>query len=200
MADTSAVHELDLVFAISTTSTNADEIFPKIKETAKTIVDKYGFERVRYAVIVFGTTPKVAVGLNDLLSDRETFKRLLDVIPRQRGTGDLTKTLLESQRLFQTATRRPNARKVLVLVMDKRSVSKPEEISKASKGLEDDEVIVVPVAVGREANSKELARTTTNDGYLVKTTKEVNPTNLAGQILDRSLKGVVLNCITSKEC
>ena len=89
------------MFAISTISTDADEIFVQVKAVIKTIVEKYGLDKVRYAVIVFGTTPKSALRLGNLVSNRKTLNRLLDVIPRQRSAGDLGKALKEAQKLFK---------------------------------------------------------------------------------------------------
>lgn len=190
LPETATIPELDLMFAISTTSTDADEIFAQVKEAIKTIVDKYGLDKVRYAVVVFGITPKSAVRLGDPLTNRESLKQLLDLIPRQRSAGDLSKALGEAQRLFKMASRRPNARKVLVVIMDKGSVSRQDDVKKAAKVLEKNEINVVPVAIGNGVNLKELLTTTTNDGNLVQTTKEETPSKLAEKILDRSLKGV----------
>ena len=157
----------------------------------KKIIDKYGVVRVRHAVIVFGTTPKTAVSFGDV-SDPESLKRLLTIIPRQRGDVDLSKALEEARRLFQTASKRPNARKVLVVIMDSGSVSSPGDIGKVAKRLEEDEITVVPVVVGQKADPRELGKTTTNNEYLVKTPKDENPATLAETIIDKSLKGTIL--------
>jgi len=50
---------VNLIFAISSLSFNANEKFQKMKNIIKTMVNEYGKERIHYSLIVFGNEPSV---------------------------------------------------------------------------------------------------------------------------------------------
>lgn len=103
----------------------------------------------------------------------------------------IIRTMDEASRLFDQYAR-PEAKKVLVIITDKQSDSTINNIRDAAKPLAAKNVLVIPVAFGRDANPNELIPTTSDKGKLIKTDKMVPPKNLAKDIMDKILEGYYL--------
>ena len=84
---------------------------------------------------------------------------------------------------------RSNARKILVVITDKRSTSDISDVSKEARILEQEDVRVIPVALGNEANENELQKITPWLDDLIETGKDSNPYKVAKVILKIGLKG-----------
>ena len=76
-----------------------------------------------------------------------------------------------------------------MVIMDKKSSSKHEDVDEALKPLKEDEIKVVPVAVGPDANVDELKNITSAEGYLVTAEKTTDPTKLAEKIMAKVTTG-----------
>jgi hypothetical protein len=94
----------------------------------------------------------------------------------------------EASRLFDQYAR-PEAKKVLVIITDKRSDSTLSDIRDAAKILVSKSITVIPVAFGRDADPNQLVTTTPNKGDLIKKEKTVPPKTLAKEIMDKILEG-----------
>jgi hypothetical protein len=140
--DTSSIPEVDLAFAISTTAASADATFRRMREMVKAVIDMYGTDKIRYGIIVFGATTSTSLSFSETYPTTEAFKNHLDLMRRVKGEPDLKKALEDAKQLFERAPSRPNAKKVLVVIIDKKSGNKPEEIKTASKPLHDDNIKV----------------------------------------------------------
>lgn len=113
----------------------------------------------------------------------------LNSISRPSGDPDLQKALTAAKRLFDQASPRPNAKKVLVVIMDKKSINEEEDIQEALKPLREDEIKVVPVGIGPGADVNELKNITSAEGYLVKAEKTTDPGKLAERIMVKVISG-----------
>lgn len=114
----------------------------------------------------------------------------LNAISRPSGELDLQTALAEAKSLFDEASPRPNAQKVLVVIMDKKSIDTEEGIQEALKPLKDDDVKIVPVAIGTDADVNELKNITSAEGYLVKAEKTTDPKKLAEKIMSKVTSGM----------
>lgn len=110
--ETAAIPSIDLGFAISADALGADMTFSKMRDAIDYIVTKYGTNRLRYAVIVFGSSSTTYVDFGQDFPDPKDLKQTLSVLTRSRGTPDLKKALFEAKELFQLAPARPNSKKV----------------------------------------------------------------------------------------
>ena len=90
--------------------------------------------------------------------------------------------------MFKQATPRPGAKKVLIVIMDKKSASDASDVKEAAKPLEDVNVKVVPVAVGSEVSLSELEKTTTNKKFIVIVGNDEDPERLGEEIIRKALK------------
>ena len=95
-----------------------------------------------------------------------------------------------AKRLFDQASPRPNAKKVLVVIMDTKSINEEEEIQAALQPLKEDEIKIVPVGIGPDADVNELKNITSSEGYLVKAKKTADPGMLAEKIMVKVISGM----------
>lgn len=111
--------EIDLAFAISAAASNSDKTFKRIKDTINTIINKYGTEQIRYALVVFGSSATTAVSFREQFASRKDLTTYLSLARQERGEPDIVKAFDEVKRLFDSAPSRSNAKKVVVVVVDK---------------------------------------------------------------------------------
>ena len=183
---------MDLGFAISASAQDADETFKLMKEAISSITERYETSNIRYALLTFGTTVKREVNFTLDLPDPEALPKALASASKPSGEPDLQRALEEAKMLFKQAPSRPGAKKVLVVIMDKKSISDSSEVEQASKPLEDVNIVVVPVAVGPAASLPELEKTTTNKKFMVIVGKDEDPDTLGEEIMRKALKSECL--------
>lgn len=78
---------------------------------------------------------------------------------------------------------RPNAKKVLVIISDKRSGSTNSEITDEVKPLQENDVIVIPVALGGEADERQLKLLTDDETTLVTAKTTDDTTDLKNKLM-----------------
>lgn len=105
---------MDLILAISATATQANTNFLQIKETLKSIIDRYGSFNIRYGVIVFGNIPSVQVPLAKAFNTDQLRKDYIDSQLARTSGSDLGRALGQAKTMFDTSEQeRPGAKKVL---------------------------------------------------------------------------------------
>lgn len=167
----------------------ADDNFEKATEVIKSIIDTYAMNKLRYGVIVFGSSASIRVSFGD---DFTTDANLKDVITFLSGPNErpaLGEALKKGKELFDEAPERPNARKVLVLITDMKSTSKLDDLKATAKMLEDDGIKVIPVAIGDDVDHLELDETTSDSKNVVNVTTDVDVIVLKEKIMSKVFKG-----------
>lgn len=184
----------DVLFAISTTASGAEQTFSRMKDAIKYVIDDQGLDQLRYSLIVFGSEPSKVIDFNRRVTDIKALKRFVELASTQNGSPDLKKLLDESKKVFENSDR-PEARKILVVMVDKRSTNSPEDIKNAAVPLDKEGIRVVPVVVGPDADPDEMEKITPDKLGLVKVNKDVEPEALGKILLERILRGKV--CLVS---
>lgn len=187
ISDLPAIPEMDIAFAISASTAQADRNYKVIRDTISSVIDQYGIVRTRYAVIVFGKTPTIKVRFTDDFASKGTLKNFVQIIPRTRGDPALAKTLEEAKLLFKQESR-PNAKKILVVITDKKSDDSSEAIKNAAKMLEQKKVSVIAVPFGSDADPRQLETTTPDKRNVISANITADPKNLAKQVMDKAVK------------
>ena len=183
--------KIDLGFVISAYATSAADTFQRMKETINAIVDEYGVSgRIRYGLVTFGRDATRKLSFSREISDINSLKDKIKNTRRPFGDPDLQKALEEAKKLFETEPKRPDAMKVIVVITDKKSTSRPEDVKLAFVPLAEEGVKIIPVAVGSSADPDELERVTSNRGYIIMTERELDPYVTAEQIMEMILKGI----------
>lgn len=163
-----------------------------MKEAINSIAERYETSKIRYALLTFGATARIEVNFTLGLPNPEVLRNALEKASRPSGEPDLQRALEEAKMMFKQAPSRPGAKKVLVVIMDKKSSSDPSDVKQAAKPLEDVNIKVVPVAIGSEASLPELEKTTTNKKFMVTVGKDEDPERLGEEIMRKALKSECL--------
>lgn len=91
-----------------------------MKETVRLVIDHYGTERVLYSITIFDDVARRIVRFNDKFATN-ALKSYINLIRRKTGTPDIANVLRDAENMFKNAPgARPNAKKVLVVMVDKR--------------------------------------------------------------------------------
>lgn len=181
--------KIDLGFAITATTLNADEIFQKMKETIKAIVASYGVGQLRYGLIVFGGDSTTRFNFNNSYTPDE-LSGFIDNIPRRSGGPTLVNAFKGAEKLFlPNQGSRADAKKVLVLMTDKKATDSLEALRRAVKPLALHNIHVIPVGLGNAVDRKELTAVASGSSDVVLVPKQENPRLLAKKIMEKARIG-----------
>lgn len=86
---------------------------------------------------------------------------------------------------------RLNAKKVLVVISDKGSSSSDSEIRNEVKPLQDNNVIVIPIALGNEADERQLKLLTDGESNLVTAETTDDTTDIKNKLMVVVFKGLL---------
>ena len=84
---------------------------------------------------------------------------------------------------------RPDAKKILLLITDKKSDSSPKQLREAAQPLERDDIRVIPVAVGDQANPTELAHITPSKDNVITPGNDETSVKIAEEVMKKALRG-----------
>lgn len=104
--------EVDVAFAISTNSVNYMQTFRLMKDTISWIIGRYGTDKLRYSVILFGADANTELNFDENVSTPNKLIQFVQSLSRRSGGPDLNKALDEAKKVFESAGARPGARKV----------------------------------------------------------------------------------------
>ena len=191
--------EVDVAFSISANSVNNRQIFRLMKDTIAWIISNYGTEKLRYSVILFGNDAKIELDFDGGISTPNKLIQFVQELPRRRGGPDVISALKEAKKVFESASARPNAWKVLVVITDKRSGSSLSDIEKAAEPLDEKGIKIVPVAVGGEADPSEL-EATNPERFVITVPRTEEPKTLGKQIMEHVIrrKSILESCFRSE--
>lgn len=179
---------MDLIFALSASSSDANTNFQRMKQIFKAMIDTYGRDQVNYSLITFGETPSVKIRFSDSFSTDEELKNLVDAVPRSSGSPALAETMNVAEKLFKGGTSRDTATKILVIMMDNKSGSAAKDVKEKGKSLDESGVRVIAVGVGDQFDATELNRTTPYKKDIISTSKTNDPEQIAKKILTKGLE------------
>ena len=158
-----------------------------MKDIIDWVITKYGVGTIQYGIVVFGNTPSVKVRFTQPVND-DQLKNILQNAGKNRAGSNLQRALDEVQRLFDSSPR-PDAKRVLVLVTDKKSDSSLEDVKTSAESLWQSRIKVIPVAFGREAAPDEVEATTSDEDNLIDVKNTNNPDDVAKNIMKKVLEG-----------
>lgn len=190
--------EIDVAFAISANSVNNRQTFRLMKDTITWIISNYGTGKLRYSVILFGNDAKIELDFDGGISTPNKLIQFVQGLPRRRGGADVISALEEAKTVFESASARTNAWKVLVVITDKRSGSSLTDIKKAAEPLDEKGIKVLSVAVGGEAYPPELEGTNP-ERFVIVVPRTEDPKTLGKQIMEHVIrrKSTVESCFRS---
>lgn len=185
ISGTTRFPRLDISFVVSTTAVDADDNFKLIKSTIESIIEQYGVKKHLYSMVVFGQNANIILPFQKTTKDS-----LLSVIKSAQpptGSPDLVKALQTTKQLFfqPSGGARPDSRKIIVVMIDRKSVNTGSTIEKIVGEYEDAKVRFVTVVIGNEADPDELVPLTPDKDKeeLVPTDKDENPPTVGKKIM-----------------
>lgn len=175
------------MFALSAVASQAEETFAKIKTAVNEVIDTFGTKKLRYAVLVYGSTPTTGATFANDFPDVKSIKQVINNLPRKSGGPAIDRAMVEVRRLF--ASGRANSHKVLVIVTDKRSSTSDRNMRSAAQDLEGDGVKIIAVGIGNEADVPRLDKLSPRPGDTIASPKDKNPKELGQEIVQKILNG-----------
>lgn len=190
-SESPGVPELDICVAFGTADSNAGETYKRIQQAVASIIEKYKeYDQIRYAILPFGTNLGFVTAFGEEVDNLDKLIENVMSISRPPGQPDVIKALERAEKLFDTAPPRPRAKKFLVIFVGSKSRNELEMLKKSAKPLEDKNIKVIAVAVGKEADPGELIKVVPNKGNLIKSEKsDEDPKNLGDEVMVIVLKG-----------
>jgi len=155
-----------------------------MKDTITSILDTYSMDMFRVGVVVFGrdTDAPISIQQNKNNNVQTDVARLIP----EFGVPDLDSALSEARRVFKTSGR-PDARKVIVVISDSGSDSSHGDVKAEADRLKEDDIMLISVVIGKDADPKELEKFTPHE--VTKTTTDEDPKELGNKIIILVLKG-----------
>lgn len=186
---------IDLTFAVSASSVSSDSTFTLMRSTIQSIVQKYGVDRIHYSVIVFGSVPTAPIDFSSNIPDRDQLIRTLSRLPESSGRPNLVKALQEAKRVFELREVRPNARKVLVVIMDNASVGNKKDLNQVVSVLVNRSVLIIGVGVGSSINKEDLEIITEEIRNIITVGISKTPDELAKEIMAIILRSKLVHLV-----
>ena len=177
------------MFAFGATGKDAKPLFKNEKDAAKVMIDNEKKRDILYGTIVYGKDASVKSKFKDM-PDKTDVKKFIDGLSWKDDGKKLDHALLETDKLFKDHGR-PKARKILVVFVTDKADSTTEELKKAAKKLNDNDVKIIAVKLGTDPDDKQL-ETITPKKNIVKKKKPFKPSELAKLIDELVKKGIYL--------
>lgn len=113
------------------------------------------------------------------------------IVKNRRGAA-LDEVLREATKLLNDAAKvRPNAKNVLVVIADKKSDSRGEDLKKAVMKMQPDNIKVIGVALGEESDKDELDILTPEQGEVIEANNTDGAKKTAEEVMNKVLEGKI---------
>lgn len=73
------------MIAMCAVSGQLNKTFTLMKDTIKSIVDKYGTSKIHYSVVIYGTQAVPMLGFPSRAVTKEDIKKSINILPKPRG-------------------------------------------------------------------------------------------------------------------
>ncbi|KAJ7393300.1 hypothetical protein OS493_006269 [Desmophyllum pertusum] len=186
ISEPTKIAKVDLGFAIGVASRDASNTLQHMKDIIKSIVDKYGTDKVHYGLITFDNKASIKIPFSSRIDSAASLKSLIDSVPVTTGGPAVDKALEAAITLFGGEGVRYDAQKVLVLMVDKKSSGDDAAATKTAMELKDSGVNIITVAVGAEAYPNNLKNISSTPDNVVNTSTTDKPDEVGNQIIDRT--------------
>ena len=178
------IPQTDIVFALSATSAKWRDNFQQMKDAITSILDTYSMDVIRVGVVVFGSDTDAAISIQE--NKKNTVQTDVKRLFPQFGVPDLDRALKEARRVFKSSGR-PDARKVVVVISDRGSDSSYGDVKAEADRLREDDITLISVVIGKDADPKELEEFTPHE--VTEATTDGDPKALGEKIIILVLKG-----------
>ena len=176
---------------VSSTAVDRDDNFKLVKSSMESIIEQYGVKKHLYSMVVFGQNANIILPFQK--TSKDTMLSLIKSAQLASGSPDLVNALETTKQLFfqLSGGARPDSRKIIVVMIDKKSVNSGSAIENIVGKYEDGKVRFVTVVIGNEADPDELIPLTTDKDKkdIVSTDKDDDPRTVEKKIMAAIAKG-----------
>lgn len=194
ISDVHRIPKVDVVFALSSTSKDSLNTYTTMNQAIQSIMTEYGIKKLRYSLITFDSLQDLRLSFNTKFASKYNtanfVNNLLYTLPT--GEANLQEALLKAKQQFDILKgHRVDAQKVVVVLIDKSSVSSKEDLQRVVDQYERDKIKIVPVLIGDEVSSSDvlLIASDKDKKNVVVTTTQEKTERLGKMIMDLVYKG-----------
>ena len=191
ISGTTRFTRLDISFVVSTTAVDSGDNFQLIKSTMESIIEQYGVKKHLYSMVVFGQNANIILPFQQ--STKDSLLSIIKGAQLASGSPDLVNALETTKQLFfqPSGGARPDSHRIIVVMIDKKSVNSGIAIEKIVGEYEDRKVRFVIVVIGNEADPDELIPLTPDKDKkdIVPTNKDDDPRTVREKIMVLIVKG-----------
>ena len=91
---------VDLAFAVSAASTNADETLKHMKNVITSVVTRYGTNRIHYSLMTYEDDVTVRISFKERIKNPSSLLPSINVLPKSSGPSSIEKALIEGKSGF----------------------------------------------------------------------------------------------------
>jgi hypothetical protein len=137
-----------------------------IKAIIKNIVIRYGTTKIHYGFVVFGNDTSKRIDLSSDVPDKKELEAVIDSVNATKGHLNITKVANAASEMLNGSKARKDANKVAVIMYDQTPEQEPEVLRDATKRLEEEKILVIPVPFTPKDGSK-ANNISTRDDHIV---------------------------------
>jgi len=181
-----------MVFTMTDGTTSSNTVQQLMPNIIKALSDKYGPVKIRFSVVNVGSTPKIEFDYNTVaLPDKESVRKQVTKLAPIAGAPDIKKALVEVEKIFNASASipRPNARRINLIVTDKKFGVPMAELEKAVEPLERIGVQQIAVSIGDKPNMWELKKMTRSDSKILEVSESTSPTEIGDKVMRVIMNG-----------
>lgn len=150
---------------------------------------RYGTTKIHYGFVIFGNKTSKRIDLSSDVPTRQELEALIDSVNATKGNLNITKVANAASEMLNGSKARKDANKVAVIMYDQTPDQEPEILSDATKRLEKEKILVIPVPfIPKDSKASNIS---TRDDHIVRSSVGDNPVEVAEDIMDVILKGTL---------
>lgn len=152
---------VDLVFALSLSAVNPTT-HDLMKNISKAVIQRFGIDRIRYALVLFGDTVVGQFDFNSILLEQ---KSIIDAVQKvlkvdSSQSPNVKAAMDRAKLLFEQGPQTDNVRRVLVVLIDKTASNTAQDLEMSKRELQNQRVTIIPVPIGDQLDITTLYNTT----------------------------------------
>ena len=115
-------------------------------------------------------------------------------LQKKTGTPDLAKSLEDVKRVYELKEVRPNAKRVLVVILDNKSNNTVTQLKTIVTDLVQRNILIIGVGIGRSVDPDQLKIITEENRNIIQVGRSENPDELVKRIMAIILRSTFYYC------
>ena len=176
-----------MIFVLGSSGSEARSVFSDQKELVKSVIEKAKHTNAAFGVVQYDNTGRRSIDINPDSSSEFLWQSIDNLQPMNAGTrpDEGLKTAIE---MFNE-NGRPNARRVIMLLLNNRMATSFEELRRVAQSLSRENIEVFVVGYGSQVDQQQMSVIVSNTGN----THIVQPgaDNTTDAVAEKPLTGLI---------